>query len=82
AETPGLGSEIEKPPFRDKIDGKELIKNGEFMPIAVVKAGQKPAGNEDYVDGVSGGTITSKGVGAMLGNCLEPYRTFLINLSK
>lgn len=81
-ETPGLGAEIEKPAFSDQFEGKQLIKNGEFMPIAVVKAGQKPAGNEDYVDGVSGGTITSKGVGAMLSNCLEPYRTFLINLSK
>lgn len=81
-ETPGLGAEIEKPAFSDQFEGKQIIKNGEFMPIAVVKAGQKPAGNEDYVDGVSGGTITSKGVGAMLSNCLEPYRTFLTNLSK
>ncbi|MDE6049165.1 MAG: NADH:ubiquinone reductase (Na(+)-transporting) subunit C [Paramuribaculum sp.] len=81
-ETPGLGAEIEKPAFSDQFEGKQLIKNNEFMPIAVVKAGQKPAGDEDYVDGVSGGTITSKGVSSMLANCLAPYRTFLINLSK
>lgn len=81
-ETPGLGAEIEKPAFSDQFEGKHLIKGNEFMPVAVVKAGQKPSGNEDYVDGVSGGTITSKGVGAMLDNCLKPYRTFLINLSK
>ena len=81
-ETPGLGAEIEKPAFSDQFEGKQLIKNSEFMPIAVVKNGQKPNGNEDYVDGVSGGTITSKGVGSMLANCLSPYRTFLINLNK
>ncbi|MDE6311132.1 MAG: NADH:ubiquinone reductase (Na(+)-transporting) subunit C [Muribaculaceae bacterium] len=76
-ETPGLGAEIEKPAFSDQFAGKQLFKNGEFMPIAVVKAGQKPQGDEDYVDGVSGGTITSKGVGAMIDNCLKPYARFL-----
>ncbi len=76
-ETPGLGAEIEKPAFSDQFAGKELFKKGMFMPIAVVKAGQKPQGDEDYVDGVSGGTITSKGVGAMIDNCLKPYAHFL-----
>ena len=81
-ETPGLGAEIEKPAFSNQFEGKQLIKDNEFMPISVVKSGQKPTGNEDYVDGVSGGTITSKGVGSMLANCLAPYSTFLINLNK
>lgn len=81
-ETPGLGAEIEKPAFSNQFDGKQLIKNGSFEPIAVVKAGQKPQGEADYVDGVSGGTITSKGVGAMLSDCLAPYRAFLMNIAK
>lgn len=81
-ETPGLGAEIEKPAFRDQFVGKQVFKNGLFYPIAVVKAGQQPLGSEDYVDGVSGGTITSKGVGAMLDNCLSPYKKYLENLSK
>ena len=50
------------------------------MPISVVKHGLAPQGNEDYVDGISGGTITSKGVGAMIDNCLSPYSAFLENL--
>lgn len=79
-ETPGLGAEIEKPDFSNKFIGKHLFKGDTFMPIAVVKAGQKPTGDEDYVDGVSGGTITSKGVGAMLDNCLKPYDKYLVNL--
>lgn len=81
-ETPGLGVEIEKPVFSNQFIGKQIIKGGRFMPVTVVKAGQKPLGDEDYVDGISGGTITSKGVATMLANCLTPYRTFLENLSK
>lgn len=79
-ETPGLGAEIEKAAFSDRFRGKTMFKNGRYMPVNVVKAGQKPTGGEDYVDGVSGGTITSKGVGAMLNNCLMPYENFLNQL--
>lgn len=81
-ETPGLGAEIEKPAFSSQFCGKTLFKDGRFLPVAVVKAGQKPAGDEDYVDGISGGTITSKGVGTMLANCLTPYQAFLSTLNK
>lgn len=81
-ETPGLGAEIEKPAFSSQFTGKRLIKNGVFIPVAVVKAGQVPAGDADYVDGISGGTITSKGVGAMIDNCLQPYSAFLESLNK
>lgn len=81
-ETPGLGAEIEKPAFSKQFEGKRLFKDSRFMPVAVVKAGQKPAGDEDYVDGISGGTITSKGVGAMLDNCLSPYTKFLSTLNR
>jgi len=58
-----------------------MIKAGRFLPVTVVKAGQKPLGDEDYVDGVSGGTITSKGVAAMIDNCIMPYKNFLTTLS-
>lgn len=81
-ETPGLGAEIEKPAFSSQFAGKQVFKDGRFRPIAVVKAGQAPLDGEDYVDGISGGTITSKGVGAMLDNCLTPYKKFLQNLSQ
>lgn len=80
-ETPGLGAEIEKPAFSRQFEGKNVFKDGRFRPIAVVKAGQQPLEGEDYVDGISGGTITSKGVGAMLSNCLTPYKKFLQSLN-
>ena len=79
-ETPGLGAEIEKPAFSSQFEGKTVFHGDEFLPIAVVKAGQKPLNGEDYVDGISGGTITSKGVGSMLSNSLSPYAAFLSNL--
>lgn len=79
-ETPGLGAEIAKPAFRDEFNGLKVYKNGHFVPISVVKKGLKPQGDEDYVDGISGGTITSKGVSAMLADCLAPYEAFLTNL--
>jgi len=81
-ETPGLGAEIEKPAFSDQFEGKRVFIDGVFKPVAVVKAGQAPLNGEDYVNGISGGTITSKGVGSMLDNCLTTYRKYLENLSK
>ena len=44
--------------------------------VAVVKPGKSVEG-QDYVDGISGGTITSKGVDAMLFNSLSGYVKFL-----
>lgn len=81
-ETPGLGAEIEKPAFSDQFNSSlRMFKDGRYLPVSVVKAGQKPQGDEDYVNGISGGTITSKGVGTMLNNCLTPYESFLRKLA-
>lgn len=81
-ETPGLGAEIEKPQFCSQFEGKQVFKDGRFHPIAVVKTGQLPLDGEDYVNGISGGTITSKGVGSMLDNCLTPYKKYLQALAE
>lgn len=81
SETPGLGAEIEKPKFQKQFQGKELYKQGEFKPVEVMKAGQKPTDGADYVDAISGGTITSKGVQSMLHDCLSDYKAFLNTLS-
>lgn len=81
-ETPGLGAEIEKPQFQDQFENKQLFKDDKLQPVAVVKKGQRPLGPEDYVDGVSGGTITSKGVSSMLHDCLIPYAAYLESIRK
>ena len=78
-ETPGLGAEIEYAPFRNQFQGKNLFKEDEFTSVAVVKPGQANS-RRDYVDGISGGTITSKGVDNMLLNSVGRYKNFLTNL--
>ena len=77
-ETPGLGAEIDKPAFSNEFVGKKIFNNsGKFTSIAIVKPGRTAQG-QDYVDGISGGTITSQGVDAMLFSSLEAYEPFLI----
>jgi len=78
SETPGLGAEIADPPFQRQFLGKKIFdENGEFKPVAVVKGGA-PAGDLHAVDGISGGTITSNGVTAMLRNGLEVYKPYFL----
>ena len=75
-ETPGLGAEITKPAFSGQFAGKQIFKDSSFKSIAVVKHG-KTAEGQDYVDGISGGTITSQGVSKMLFDSLKGYEKFL-----
>ena len=78
-ETPGLGAEITKPFFTNQFKGKVVVKNGEIA-LGVEKNG-KVSDSECQVDGISGGTITSKGVDAMLKVCLKRYKLFLSSVA-
>lgn len=81
AETPGLGAEIDKIWFQEKFIGKAIFNDkGEFISVRVVKGGTADSSSKHEVDGISGGTITSKGVDAMLLNCLESYVPHLKNI--
>ena len=73
-ETPGLGAEITTEAFQSRFVGKQLQENGSVR-ITVVKNG-KVQDRRCEVDGISGGTITSKGVNAMLHDCLGKYGNF------
>lgn len=67
-ETPGLGAEVENPKWRDLWPGK-LVFGPEGEPqIEVVKGSvsRGAPGAEYKVDGLSGATITSRGVSNML----------------
>ena len=75
SETPGLGAEIALPHFQSLFVGKHVME-GESVVLSVVKNG-KVANPEFEVDGISGGTITSNGVDAMLKNCMDQYTKFL-----
>lgn len=72
-ETPGLGAEIATPVFEHQFDGKTIFENGQFTSIAVLKGAGASAGNNHAVDAISGGTLTSRGVEAMLRDCLSAY---------
>ena len=72
-ETPGLGAEINTGWFQAPFAGKTIFnEDGEFVSIEVVKGGADPT-NMHQVDAISGGTITSKGLEAMLVDCLTGY---------
>lgn len=79
-ETPGLGAEIGNPKFQEQFNGKSLYPDSTFKSISVMKAGQKPTDGSEYVDAISGGTITSRGVQAMLKDCMTPYDAFFKKL--
>lgn len=76
SETPGLGADINKEWFQLNFRGKKIYTDNTFKSIEVAKVGTvEPSAYS--VDGISGGTITSKGVQAMLHDCLEGYDTFI-----
>lgn len=76
SETPGLGAEINTTEFEQQFVGKKLFnKDNEFVSVDVVKGGA-PKGDPHAVDAISGGTITSNGLDAMLEECLGSYVTY------
>tara|TARA_B100001758_G_C18414964_1_gene618832 strand:+ start:1777 stop:2478 length:702 start_codon:yes stop_codon:yes gene_type:complete len=75
-ETPGLGGEVDKPWFQNNFVGKRFIdEGGDLVGIKVAKGKANP--NSPYeVDGISGATITSKGLESFLVDDLEKYEPF------
>ena len=87
-ETPGLGAEIEQDWFQNNYKGKKIwdIKNNQLTPTKVVKGkvADKIADAEAsfYVDGISGATMTSKGVTEMVDKWLNIYEPFFKKIRK
>lgn len=78
-ETPGLGAEIKQAFFINGWLGEKVTdENGDFGKFEVVK--DKSGTKEKKVDGITGGTITSKGVEEMVNRCLKPYMLYFKNL--
>lgn len=82
-ETPGLGAEIEKEWFQENFVGKKIWDDNDkkLQPVAVVKGKvENVIKDKDeqrhYVDGISGATITSNGVTAMLEDELKKYEPY------
>lgn len=61
AETPGLGGEVDNPNWKALWEGKEVYDDQGDVAIIVMK-GQAEVGNTYQIDGLSGATLTSRGV--------------------
>jgi len=78
-ETPGLGAEIATDWFQKPFSGKTIFKDStQFVSIKVMKGGA-PANDPHAVDAISGGTITSKALEAMLDSCLVQYKPYFLS---
>ena len=75
-ETPGLGGEVDKPWFQNNFVGKRFIdENGNLVGIQTVKGQVDETSDEAYhlVDGISGATMTSRGLNQFLLKDLKLY---------
>jgi Na+-transporting NADH:ubiquinone oxidoreductase subunit C len=80
AETPGLGGEVDNPRWKSLWPGRRIFGDGDEPRIEVIKGSAGPPDQDPHrVDGLSGATITSRGVTHMLHLWLGPelYGPFL-----
>ncbi len=80
AETPGLGAEIEKSWFQSQFKGKKLYEGGEPTEFAIVKPGAPL--NDHSVDGISGATLTGKGVQAFIRSDAANYADYFNSIKE
>jgi Na+-transporting NADH:ubiquinone oxidoreductase subunit C len=78
SETPGLGGEIEKRWFQKNFEGKKILdKAGGFVSISIAKGFLPESFPKDklpnYVDGISGATLTGKFLTTGLKDVLQAY---------
>ncbi|MBL0713963.1 MAG: FMN-binding protein [Desulfosarcina sp.] len=78
SETPGLGGEIEKRWFRQNFTGKQIVDpNGHFVSVGIAKGEVAnviaPDRQPNFVDGISGATMTGRYLSAGLHDSLQTY---------
>ena len=78
SETPGLGGEIEKSWFQKNFVGKKIVdRQGDFASIGILKGRVEtqvpPEAQANYVDGISGATLTGQFLTAGLKTILQDY---------
>ena len=85
SETAGLGARITEEWFQTSFNGKKLYADGDTKTIAlsVVKKGKEGTLSEaNYVNGVTGATLTSNGVNEMIQKSLANYQDILDTYKK
>jgi len=77
-ETPGLGARIESDEdVQNRYKGKTFYDNGKFVSITMMKGeGNDWSKDNHKVDGMSGATLTGKGVNNMLKDYLACYENY------
>jgi len=78
-ETPGLGARIESDgTVQGRYKGKKVFENGEVVSVVMQKGEGKDYSNDAHsVDGMSGATLTGKGVNNMLKDYFACYKNYL-----
>jgi len=77
-ETPGLGARITEATVQQRYVGKKVFSDGgELVSVTMVKGEGNTGLSDHQVDGMSGATITGKGLNAMLLEYLECYSAFI-----
>ena len=81
-ETAGLGAEIEQAWFQDNFVGKKIFDGGELRSIKVVKGKvgdvySDPSDHTYAVDGISGASMTGRGVTDLLEEKLNIYGPYI-----
>ena len=79
SETAGLGARIAEQWFQDSFRGKKIYAPGsDEIALSVIKKGKEGNLSKDnYVDGVTGATLTSNGVHDMIQDNLGLYKDIL-----
>jgi len=80
SETPGLGGEIERSWFQKNFEGKKIVnKEGKFVSISIARGAVKDVIQKDlqlnFVDGISGATLTGKFLSASMKDILKEYES-------
>lgn len=84
-ETPGLGGEISSDGFQAQFGGKRILDDGALRPPEILKgrvADRYPGGNDHAVDGISGATLTGRGINRFLARDLELYERYFNRIRK
>lgn len=84
-ETPGLGARIASKEVQSRFKGKKIFdKSGKLESIVMLKGEHNPSSKLDdhHIDGMSGATLTGKGLNAMLKDYFQYYSSFLKKASK
>lgn len=81
SETAGLGALIAEKAFQEEFQGKKIADTAGNQ-LTVVKHGAKQTNSDIECDGISGATLTTNGVNAMLHDYLALYKNYLSKLKK